>query len=112
MTFLHERVFDRVLASADASADLRQGVRYAIMRLEERDAAAIVGTDPSIAFAARMRRGGFARFEEAIDEFRVCFNDDFLQRLPPKLGLPGGAFASTTDPCHNRAWQKAGRSGP
>jgi hypothetical protein len=65
-------------------------VRYTIMRLQERDAAgmiqyywsAIVGTERSIGFAARMRKEGFVRFEEAIDEFRVRFNDEFILRTP------------------------------
>ena len=87
MDFLHERIFDHILAAPEASAKLKQGVRYTIMRMEERKAvgmvqyywSAIVGTDPSIAFAARMREEGFARFEEAIDEFRLRFDDKWLR---------------------------------
>jgi hypothetical protein len=90
MDFLHERIFDPILESTAASASLKQGVRYTIMRLEERDAAmmvsyywsAIVGTERSIGFAALMRQEGFTRFEEAIDEFRVLFDDKFLRRPP------------------------------
>jgi hypothetical protein len=67
---------------------LKQGVRYAIMRMKQRDASgmvqyywtAIVGTDPSIPFATLMRQEGFDRIEEAIDEFRVRFDDRFLRR--------------------------------
>jgi hypothetical protein len=89
MEFLHARIFSPILGSPRASESLKQGVRYTIMRLEERDAtgmiqyywSAIVGTERSIGFAARMRQEGFTRFEEAIDEFRVQFNDRFL-RLP------------------------------
>jgi len=88
MDFLHERIFDRILASPDASETLKQGVRCTIMRLEERDAvgmikyywSAIVGTERSIGFAALIKREGFARFEEALEEFRVHFNDQFLRR--------------------------------
>jgi len=88
MAFLHERIFDPILNSKEASADLKQGIRYTIMRLNERDAAgmiqyywsAIIGTERSIGFAARMRQEGFARFEEAIDEFRQHFNDAFLRQ--------------------------------
>ena len=88
MRFLHERVFDPILTSSEASEPLKQGIRYTIMRLNERDAAgmiryywsAIVGTDPSIAFAAKLRAEGFDRFEEAIDEFRLRFDDAFLRR--------------------------------
>ncbi len=87
LEFLHARIFDPILASPRASKSLKQGVRYTIMRLEERDAAgmvhyywsAIVGTERSVGFAARMRQEGFTRFEEAIDEFRVRFNDRFLR---------------------------------
>jgi hypothetical protein len=86
MDFLHRRIFDPILASPGASETLKQGVRYTIMRLEQRDAAgmvqyywsAIIGTERSIGFAARMRQEGFDRFEEALEEFRVRFDDVFL----------------------------------
>ena len=86
MSFLAERVFDPILTSGRASEGLKQGIRYTIMRMEQRDAkgmvqyywSAIVGTERSIGFAASMRKEGFKRFEEAIDEFRVRFNDQFL----------------------------------
>jgi hypothetical protein len=88
MAFLHERIFDPILASPRSSETLKQGVRYTVMRLEERDAAgmiqyywsAIIGTERSIGFAARMRQEGFDRFEEALEEFRVRFDDRFLRR--------------------------------
>ncbi|MBD8651499.1 hypothetical protein IFT66_10455 [Rhizobium sp. CFBP 13726] len=90
MDFLHERVFDPILASGEASESLKRGIRYTKMRMEERDApgmvkyywSAIVGTEPSINFAALMRNEGFARFEEAIDEFRMRFDDTFLRAKP------------------------------
>lgn len=89
MEFLHRRVFDPILNSAGASQRLKKGVRYTVMRMNERNAAgmvkyywsAIVGTDPSIAFARDLRAEGFERFEEAIDEFRVRFDEQYL-RLP------------------------------
>jgi hypothetical protein len=89
MSFLHSRVFDPILASPTASKTLKQGTRYTIMQMEELDAqgmiqyywSAIVGTEASIGFAAQMRREGFSRFEEALEEFRVRFDDDFLRRL-------------------------------
>lgn len=88
MSFLHERVFDPILAAPNASAALKQGTRYTIMQMNQRDArgmvsyywAAIVGTEPSIAFAAQMRAEGFDRFEEALEEFRVRFDDAYLRR--------------------------------
>ena len=81
MSFLHERVFDSILNSPNASETLKRGVRYTIMRMNERDArgmiqyfwSAVVGTDPSIGFARKMRSEGFDRFEEVIDEFRDKF---------------------------------------
>jgi hypothetical protein len=95
MDFLHTQIFDPILTSPQASGSLKQGIRYTIMRLEERDAggmvhyywSAIVGTERSIGFAARMRQEGFTRFEEAIDEFRIRFNDRFLSKRvrPPAL---------------------------
>lgn len=88
MAFLHERVFDPILQSPEASDRLKRGIRYTKMRMEERDArgmiqyywSAIVGTDPSIHFSAQMRSEGFARFEEALEEFRVTFDDAYLRR--------------------------------
>jgi hypothetical protein len=82
MDFLHEHVFDPILHSPQASEALKQGVRLTIVRLRERNAAgmvnyywkAITGTPRSVGFAARMRREGFTRFEETIDEFRDRFN--------------------------------------
>ncbi len=58
------------------------------MRMEQRDAtgmidyywSAIIGTERSIGFAALMRQEGFQRFEEALEEFRVHFDDQFLRR--------------------------------
>jgi hypothetical protein len=88
MDFLHQQVFDPILQSHDASEKLKQGVRFTIMRMEQRDAegmvqyywSAIICTDRSIGFAAQMRREGFGRFEEALEEFRVRFDNEFLRR--------------------------------
>ena len=85
--FLNIRVFDPILTSPTASDSLKQGVRYTIMRLNERDAigmisyfwSAIVGTEKSTEFARKMRAEGFTRFEEVIDEFRDRFNDKWLR---------------------------------
>lgn len=87
MQFLHENVFDPILSSDIASEGLRQGVRYTVMRLNERDAkgmvqyywSAIVGTERSTEFARQMRTEGFSRFEEVIDEFRDRFSDRWLR---------------------------------
>jgi hypothetical protein len=58
------------------------------MRMEQRDASgmiqyywsAIIGTERSIGFAALMCQEGFERFEEALEQFRVRFDDQFLRR--------------------------------
>ena len=36
-------------------------------------------TERSIGFAALMRREGFSRFEEALEEFRLRFDDAFIR---------------------------------
>lgn len=89
MDFLHERVFGPVLASPTASGRLKQGCRLTITRMEQRDAdgmiqyywSAIIGTERSIGFAAQLRREGFERFEEALEEFRIRFD------RPPRPAL-------------------------
>jgi hypothetical protein len=56
--------------------------------MEQRDASgmiqyywsAIIGTERSIGFAALMCQEGFERFEEALEQFRVRFDDQFLRR--------------------------------
>lgn len=88
MDFLHDRIFDTILTSSQASESLKQGVRYTIMRMDQLNAAgmvqyywsAIIGTERSIGFAARMRQEGFTRFEEALEDFRVRFDDRFLRQ--------------------------------
>lgn len=88
MAFLSKNVFDPILNSNKASKELKQGVRLTIMRLSERDASgmrnyywsAIVGTDKSTRFARLMKKEGFNRFEEVIDEFRERFNDAWIKK--------------------------------
>jgi hypothetical protein len=90
MDFLHETVFDTILASPKASTKLKQGVRLTITRLEQLDAIgmvnyywnAIKGTERSNGFAALMRKEGFERFEEAIDDFRERFDPKHLRSRP------------------------------
>lgn len=87
MQFLCDNVFNPVLESQTATNALKQGVRSTMMRLRERDAAgmihyywsAIVGTERSTKFARLMRKEGFTRFEEVIDDFRERFTDDWLR---------------------------------
>jgi hypothetical protein len=87
LAFLHEHVFDSILNSPDASQSLKSGVRLTITRMQQRDAAgmiqycwsAVIGTERSTSFARLMRKEGFTRFEEIIDEFRDRFNDKWLR---------------------------------
>ena len=88
MVFLHERVFDPILKSPQASQSHKHGVRLTIARMWERDAAgmiefyysAIAGTDRSIDFSSQLRDAGFIRFEEVVDDFRKRFNEAWLRR--------------------------------
>jgi len=88
MSYLHEHVFDPVLTSPTASDPLKSGIRLTIMRMEKLEApkmvqyfwSAIIGTERSIGFAARMRDEGFTRFEEVFEEVRVRFDDRFMRR--------------------------------
>jgi hypothetical protein len=69
-----------------ASKELKAGVNLTITRLRQRDAigmvqyfwSAVIGTEKSISFAQRMKQEGFARFEEVLEEFRVKFNDKWI----------------------------------
>ena len=88
MSFLGEHIFNPILDSQHASAELKQGVRYTIMRMNERDAVgmvhyfwtAVVGNDKSVPFARRMKKEGFLRFEEIVEDFRDRFNDAWIRR--------------------------------
>lgn len=87
MDYLLRNVFDPILNSNKASSSLKRGVRLTIIRLNERNAtgmisyywSAIIGTEKSTKFAKQMKKEGFIRFEELIDEFREKFNDKWLK---------------------------------
>ncbi|MBK8267544.1 MAG: hypothetical protein IPK83_04260 [Planctomycetes bacterium] len=83
MDFLHEHVFDPILASPNASASLKSGVRVTIARMNRLDAggmvryfwSAVAGTERSIDFADEIKRQGFKGFEDShiLEEFRRHF---------------------------------------
>ncbi|MCY4059917.1 MAG: hypothetical protein OXG44_18170 [Gammaproteobacteria bacterium] len=81
MAFLAERVFNPILDSPAASEQLKRGYRLTMARMRQEDAAGmiqyywsgVVGTERSIGSAAQMKREGFDRFEEVLEEFRVRF---------------------------------------
>lgn len=87
MDFLHERVFDPVLNSNRHSKEAKRGIRYTIMRIENRKAegmigyywSSIYGTERSIRFSQLLKRENAKRFEDVIDEFRIRFNDKWLR---------------------------------
>lgn len=87
MDYLMSNVFTPILDSDSASSSLKQGIRLTIMRLNERDAigmlsyywSAIIGTERSTKFAKLMKKEGFVRFEELIEDFREKFNDKWLK---------------------------------
>ena len=86
MDYLMTNVFNPILNSNKATNSLKQGVRLTIMRLNERDAvgmlnyywSAIIGTERSTKFAKLMKKEGFVRFEELLEEFREKFDDKWL----------------------------------
>jgi hypothetical protein len=88
MNFLHMNVFNPILISSKASRELKKGVQQTINRMRIKDArgmvkfywSAVVGTDRSTKFARQMKKEGFTRFEEIIDEFREKFNDQWLRK--------------------------------
>lgn len=87
MQYLHLNVFDPILTSKKASESLKKGVRMTIIRMNERDAqgmlqyywSAIIGTEHSTKFAKLMKKEGFTRFEELLEDFREKFNDKWLR---------------------------------
>lgn len=86
MGFLESKVFQPVLSSKTASKKLKAGVNLTMARMNKLNAegmvhyfwSAIVGTERSIGFAHMMKQEGFVRFEEVIDDFRIRFNDNWL----------------------------------
>jgi hypothetical protein len=87
MSFLHERVFDAILNSQNASASAKRGVKYTIMRMEKLSASgmvkyfwsAIAGKGNAISFADLLSREGFVRFEEVLEDFRERFTDTWIR---------------------------------
>ena len=88
MNFLHERVFDTILNSTDASISPKRGVRLTISRMEQLSApkmvqyfwSAIAGKGNAISFADLLSSEGFVRFEEVLEDFRVRFSDNWLRQ--------------------------------
>ncbi|HEY5649393.1 MAG TPA: hypothetical protein VIU33_07825 [Nitrospiria bacterium] len=79
--FLNKEVFDPILNSTKASVLLKQAIRTSLMRMNGKDAEAIVdyylshmiGNEKPTKFAELMKSEGFTRFEEIDGEFREKF---------------------------------------
>ena len=87
MEFLHEKVFDPVLDSKDAPANIKSGINLTIGRMNKLSAEKMVqyfwsalSTDNAICFSKKMKAEGLPRFEDVLEEFRDRFNDDWLRR--------------------------------
>jgi hypothetical protein len=88
MSFLHDRVFNAILSSPEASESAKRGVRLTIMRMEKLSASgmrqyfwsAIAGKGNAISFADLLSREGFVRFEEVLEDFRERFTDAWLRQ--------------------------------
>ena len=86
MAFLNENIFESILCCPTVDKDIEAGVHRTIAYFQTQDAAGMIehywksirGTDGSIAFAGMLKQHGFKRFEDVLDEFRVCFNDQWL----------------------------------
>jgi hypothetical protein len=87
MEYLHSNVFDPILSSPIASKELKAGVNLTIVRMNQRDEigmiqyywSAVIGTERSTKFARLMKKEGFTRFEEIIEDFRDRFNDKWIR---------------------------------
>ena len=85
MNFLHERVFDPILNSSEAPANIKSGINITIARMNRLSAKGMVSyfwsalmTDNAIAFSKKMKAEGLPRFEDVLEEFRDKFNDAWI----------------------------------
>ena len=87
LTFLRENVFDPISSSPKASNILKQAIRLAFSRLNNKDAqgviryytSSMIGDEKPTKFAQMMKAEGFTGFEEVKDEFREKFNEQWLK---------------------------------
>lgn len=81
LRFLDTHIFDPVLVSARAPADLKAGVRFTRMCIAKLPAnsmiryfwSAIERTERSLNFSERMRNAGFATFQDILQPAREFF---------------------------------------
>lgn len=87
MRFLHLKVFDPILDSKEAPANIKSGVNLTIGRMSRLSADKMLqyfwsalATDNAIAFSKKMKAEGLPRFEDVFEEFRDRFNDEWLKK--------------------------------
>ena len=85
MNFLHERVFDPILNSSEASANIKSGIHRTICHMNRLSAKSMVSyfwsalmRDNAIAFSKKLKAEGLPRFEDVLEEFRDKFNDAWI----------------------------------
>lgn len=86
MNFLHEKVFEPILSSQTAPANIKSGVNLTISRMQKLSAEKMIqyywsalSTDNAISFSKKMKTEGLPRFEDVLEEFRDRFNDEWLK---------------------------------
>lgn len=86
MNFLHEKVFDPILSSKEAPANIKSGVNLTIGRMNRLSAEKMIqyfwsalATDNPISFSKKIKAEGLPRFEDVLEEFRDRFNDAWLR---------------------------------
>jgi DNA-binding winged helix-turn-helix (wHTH) protein len=86
--FLNGRIFRQVLAPhSKASVQAKNGIKRTIRHLRQHNAEgmrhyfwdSIVGNERSTPFSIMMKKEGFTRFEDLIDEFRARFSTEWLR---------------------------------
>lgn len=86
MNFLHERVFDPILASKEAPANIKAGVNLTIGRMNRLPAEKMIQyyknslfKKNSVKFSKLKKSAELPRFEDVLEEFRDRFNDEWLR---------------------------------
>lgn len=84
--FLTEKVFNPILNSKSSSTKVKSGVNLTIGRMNKLNARKMVqyfwsalATENAINFSKHLKREGFVRFEDVMEEFRDRFNDSWLR---------------------------------
>ena len=86
MQFLHLKVFDPILNSKEAPANIKKGVNLTIGRMNRLSAEKMIqyfwsalATENAISFSKKVKNEGLPRFEDVMEEFRDRFNDAWLK---------------------------------